>query len=153
MIEFIKNGNLFDSGAEALVNTVNCVGVMGKGLALQFKERYPEMFGMYQLTCKLGAVKPGHMHVYENPGELPRFIINFPTKRHWRDPSRMEDIKSGLEALKDAIQTYKIKSITVPPLGAGLGGLNWSEVRSAIVETLQDLQDTRVMVYELGKRH
>jgi O-acetyl-ADP-ribose deacetylase (regulator of RNase III) len=150
MIEY-KMGNLLGEDAEALVNTVNCVGVMGRGVALQFKNAFPANFLAYEQACRRGEVQPGRMFIYENVGLTnPRFIINFPTKRHWRGKSRMEDIESGLRALVEEIQARKIRSIAIPPLGSGLGGLNWEDVRSRIELAMAVVPDVRVVVYEPG---
>lgn len=148
MIEY-KSGDILSEDAEALVNTVNCVGVMGRGIALQFKKAFPENFKAYASACKREEVQPGRMFVFET-GQLtnPRYIINFPTKRHWRGKSRMEDIEAGLKALVDTVHRYNIRSIAIPPLGSGLGGLDWSDVRSHIETALQPLTDVRVIVYE-----
>lgn len=144
-----KTGDILAEGAEALVNTVNCVGFMGRGIALQFKKAWPENFKAYALACQHKEVQPGRMFVWET-GQLtnPRLIINFPTKRHWRGKSRMQDIESGLEALVEEVRSRGIRSIAVPPLGAGLGGLDWGEVRRRIVEALGGLDDVRVIVFE-----
>ena len=148
MIEF-ASGNILGCQAEALVNTVNCVGVMGRGVALEFKKAYPKNFQAYQLACQRGGVQPGHMLVYET-GQLtqPRYIINFPTKRHWRGKSRIEDIDAGLEDLVQVIRTRKISSVAIPPLGAGLGGLDWQEVRPRIERALAALPDVQVVIFE-----
>ena len=128
MIEH-KRGDMFTEDAEALVNSVNCVGIMGRGIALQFKKVFPENFKAYANACKRKEVQPGRMFVYET-GRLtnPRYIINFPTKRHWRGKSRLEDIESGLEDLAHEIRERNIRSIAIPPLGSSLGGLAWAEV-------------------------
>src|ERR1700726_196399 len=148
MIDF-KTGDLFSEPAEALVNTVNCVGIMGRGVALQFKRAFPENFAAYRTACRRGEVQPGKMFVFETRNLTPpRYIINFPTKRHWRGKSRMEDIESGLKALVEEIRTRGIRSIAIPPLGSGLGGLNWGDVRPRIVATLDKLDDVNVIVYE-----
>ncbi len=148
MIEY-KSGDILRENAEALVNTVNCVGVMGRGIALQFKKAFPENFEAYASACKHHKVQPGQMFVYET-GQLtnPHYIINFPTKRHWRGKSRVEDIEAGLKALVDTIQRHNIRSIAIPPLGSGLGGLDWSEVKPRIEAALQPLTGVHVMVYE-----
>lgn len=145
------SGNILEADTDALVNTVNCVGVMGRGIALQFKNAYPLNFKAYEAACKRKDVEPGRMFVFET-GQLtnPRFIINFPTKRHWRGKSRMEDIDSGLVALVREIRERGIRSIAIPPLGSGLGGLNWAEVRERIEEALSGLSDVDVVVYEPG---
>lgn len=142
-------GDIFDSDAEALVNTVNCVGVMGRGIALQFKNKYPKNFKVYQQACKQGEVVAGKMLVFAT-GELmnPQWIINFPTKRHWRAKSRIEDIELGLDDLINIIHQNQIRSIAIPPLGAGLGGLDWHEVRQKIEQKLSSLLDVDIFVYE-----
>ncbi len=148
MIEY-KTGDLLTEDAEAIVNTVNCVGVMGRGIALQFKKAWPENFKVYAAACKREEVKPGRMFVYDLEGLInPRYIINFPTKRHWRGKSRMEDVDAGLEDLLRVIQEKEIHSIALPPLGSGLGGLAWSDVRSRIEQTFADRQNVRVIVFE-----
>ncbi len=150
MIEY-KTGNILTEEAEALVNTVNCVGVMGRGIALQFKKAWPENFEAYAAACRREEVQPGRMFVFET-GCLtpPRYIINFPTKRHWRGRSRVEDIEAGLEALVAEVRDRGIQSIAVPPLGAGLGGLDWRDVRERIEHAMEDLEDVRVIVFEPG---
>ena len=149
MIEF-KTGDVFTENAEALVNSVNCVGVMGRGIALQFKKAFPDNFAAYAAACEREEVRPGRMFVYETRQITnPRYIINFPTKRHWRGRSRMADIDAGLEALANTICKLEIRSIAIPPLGSGLGGLPWEDVRWRIERALGDLEDgLRVMVYE-----
>lgn len=148
MIEF-TSGDILRDDSEAVVNTVNCVGVMGRGIALQFKNAYPANFKAYEAACKRSEVQPGRMHVFET-GQLtpPRYIINFPTKRHWRGKSRMEDIETGLSALIEAIRSKDIRSIAIPPLGSGLGGLDWSEVKPRIEAALACLDEVRVVIYE-----
>ena len=148
MIRFVT-GNLFDSDTEALVNTVNCVGVMGRGVALQFKKLYPDNFRAYELACKRNEVVPGKMFVFELHRIVnPKYIINFPTKRHWRGASRIEDIESGLIDLVSVIAKLQISSIALPPLGAGLGGLDWKIVREKIENALSHLSDVDILVYE-----
>src|SRR6266446_2915424 len=119
MIKF-RTGDILEADAEALVNTVNCVGIMGRGVALQFKNAYPENFKAYQSACARGEVQPGRMFVFET-GQLthPKYIINFPTKRHWRGKSRIEDIEAGLKALVEELQSRNIRSVAIPPLGSG----------------------------------
>lgn len=145
----LTQGDILHDDSEAIVNTVNCVGVMGRGIALQFRNAYPENYKAYEKACQREEVQPGRMFVYET-GELtgPRYIINFPTKRHWRGKSRMEDIDSGLRALVELLRDKKIRSIALPPLGSGLGGLVWSEVRLRIVAALGDLDEVKVTIYE-----
>lgn len=148
MIEF-QTGDILHADVEALVNTVNCVGIMGRGIALQFKNNFPGNFKAYEAACAREEVQPGKMFVYETRTLTnPRFIINFPTKRHWRGKSRMEDIEAGLKALVHEIRDRHIRSIAIPPLGSGLGGLNWQEVRPRIVEALRGLNDLHVIIYE-----
>jgi O-acetyl-ADP-ribose deacetylase (regulator of RNase III) len=148
MIEF-RTGDILRADAEALVNTVNCVGIMGRGIALQFKNDFPENFKAYEAACAREEVQPGKMFVFETRTLTnPKFIINFPTKRHWRGKSRMEDIESGLKALVEEIRERCIRSIAIPPLGSGLGGLNWADVRPRIVAALDKLDDLNVIVYE-----
>ncbi|QIR40294.1 Appr-1-p processing protein [Tolypothrix sp. PCC 7910] len=148
MIEF-KQGNLLEENAEALVNTVNCVGVMGKGIALQFKQAYPDNFRHYEKACKASEVQPGRMFTVAT-GSLfhPRYIINFPTKRHWKGKSKIEDIKSGLVALVTEVQKLGITSIAIPPLGCGNGGLEWFEVKLLIESAFAQLPDVRVIIFE-----
>lgn len=148
MIRF-TTGDILQAGTEALVNTVNSVGVMGRGIALQFKQAFPANFKAYATACKRGEVEPGRMFVYET-GELtlPRYIINFPTKRHWRGKSRIEDIESGLAALVNEVRQRGIRSIAIPPLGSGLGGLSWAEVRPLIVKAFEQVPDVDVVVFE-----
>jgi O-acetyl-ADP-ribose deacetylase (regulator of RNase III) len=148
MIELTR-GNILTADAEALVNTVNCVGVMGKGIALQFKKAFPENFKAYETACRHGAVKIGKMFIFEI-GQMfnPRFIVNFPTKRHWKGRSRYEDIAAGLEDLIIEIQQMDIRSIAIPPLGCGLGGLDWKRVRSMIEQAFSSLPEVKVKLYE-----
>jgi O-acetyl-ADP-ribose deacetylase (regulator of RNase III) len=148
MIEY-TSGDILRCEADALVNTVNCVGVMGRGIALQFKNAFPENFKAYEAACRRQSVQPGRMFVFET-GQLtpPRFIINFPTKRHWRGKSRIEDIESGLVDLVKVIRDKGIRSIAIPPLGSGLGGLDWNEVRPRIERALAGLADVQVLVFE-----
>jgi O-acetyl-ADP-ribose deacetylase (regulator of RNase III) len=148
MIEF-RIGNILDAEAEALVNTVNCVGIMGRGVALQFKKAFPSNFKAYAAACMRNEVQPGRMFVFERGRlESPRYIINFPTKRHWRGASKMSDIEAGLVALVGEIKARGIRSIAVPPLGSGLGGLNWPNVRTAIQTALSGLEDVAITVFE-----
>ncbi|MFN0009599.1 MAG: macro domain-containing protein [Planctomycetota bacterium] len=135
--------------AEVLVNAVNCVGIMGKGIALQFKLTFPENFEAYRDACRRGDVIPGRMHVFATgrPGN-PRFIVNFPTKRHWRESSRLEDIEAGLSALTQEIRRLGVHSIALPPLGCGLGGLDWQVVRPCIEAAFAEVPHVRVRLYE-----
>lgn len=145
---FYTSGNLFHANTDALVNTVNCVGVMGRGIALQFKKRFPSNFSAYASTCRNGEVKPGQMFTTGPHSAGPRWIINFPTKRHWRSGSRMDDINAGLVDLASTIHHYNIRSIAIPPLGCGLGGLNWPDVKAQIEAHLAPIDGVQVLVYE-----
>jgi len=148
MIEY-KSGDLLAEQADALVNTVNCVGFMGRGIAAQFKKAWPDNFKAYAAACRREEVQPGSMFVFETSRLMPpRFIINFPTKRHWRGKSRVEDIEAGLAALVEEVREREIRSIAIPPLGAGLGGLDWREVRALIDEAAKELPDVQVIVFE-----
>ncbi len=148
MFEF-KQGNLLEEKAEALVNTVNCVGVMGKGIALQFKQAYPENFRHYEKACKASEVQPGRMFTVATGSLLnPRYIINFPTKRHWRNNSKIEDIKNGLVALVQQVERLDITSIAMPALGCGNGGLNWADVKPLIESAFAQLPDVQVIIFE-----
>ncbi len=152
MITFTQ-GNLLAARAEALVNTVNTVGVMGKGIALMFKERFDENFRRYAAACKAKEVQTGKMfvtQVHELDG--PQWIVNFPTKQHWRAPSRMEWIVEGLQDLKRFLIEQQVKSIAIPPLGAGNGGLEWVEVREQIEQALGDL-DIDILVFEPTRQY
>lgn len=142
-------GNLLEANVEAVVNTVNTVGVMGKGIALMFKERFPKNYEAYAAACKAGEVQVGKMFV-SSADELdgPRWVINFPTKMHWRPPTKLEWVREGLVALKDVIREKQIRSIAIPPLGCGNGGLDWEVVRPLIEETLGNLEDVEIVVYE-----
>jgi O-acetyl-ADP-ribose deacetylase (regulator of RNase III) len=145
----VVTGNLLDAKVEALVNTVNTVGVMGKGLALQFKKAFPANSKAYEAACKKGDLQIGKMFVFEAGGiVLPRYIINFPTKKHWRDTSKLEFIESGLQDLVRVIRDRRVRSVAVPPLGAGLGGLDWSRVRALIEDALGKLTDVEILLFE-----
>ena len=144
----MTKGDILSADVEALVNTVNCVGISGRGIALQFRNAFPENFKAYEAACRRGEVQPGRMFVFET-GQLtnPRYIINFPTKRHWRGKSRMEDIEAGLQDLVHEVRQLGIRSVAVPPLGCGLGGLQWSKVRPTIEAALAALPDVRAIVF------
>ncbi len=149
MIEIIKNGNLIENNAEALVNTVNTVGVMGKGVALQFKKAFPNNFNEYEHAAKAGKVQIGKVFVTET-GKFtgPKYIINFPTKKHWRYPSELKWIKEGLIDLRAFIIKSNIKSIAVPPLGCGNGKLNWMDVKPLIEKTLANIEGLTTYIFE-----
>lgn len=148
MIE-LTNGDILKDDSDAIVNTVNCVGIMGRGIALQFKHAWPENFKAYKAACDREEVQPGRMFIYDTEQlAAPRYIVNFPTKRHWKGESRMQDIDAGLEALVRDVARLGIRSIAIPPLGSGLGGLEWDEVRPRIEAAMQALPDVRVRLYE-----
>ena len=153
MITF-TTGNLLEANAEALVNTVNTVGVMGKGIALMFKEAFPDNLALYEAACKQEGVTVGRMLVTKRENLIgPKWIINFPTKKHWRNPSKIEWITEGLEDLKRVILTNGIRSIALPPLGSGNGGLDWRDVRPIIEDALGALPDVDVIVYEPTRQY
>lgn len=147
-MEFIV-GNLLDSNAQALVNTVNTVGVMGKGIALQFKEAFPQNYRLYLAACKSGNLVPGKLLVVkENTINGERLIINFPTKTEWYQKSRYEYIEEGLKELVNVIQEYKITSVAIPPLGCGNGGLKWEKVKTMIEKYLSRLENIDIKIYQ-----
>lgn len=145
-----KTGNIFNSGVNALVNPVNCVGVSGKGLALQFKKNFPKNFLAYKQACDKNEVKVGDIFLYMDAQSILSifYIFNFPTKLHWANPSKLEYIDQGLQSLNTYIRALKIKSIAIPALGCGLGGLNWNDVKELIDKNLSDLNDVEILVYE-----
>lgn len=147
MIE-TTSGDILTADAEALVNTVNCVGIMGRGIALQFRKAFPGNFKAYEAVCKRGELQPGKMFIFET-GSLtnPRYVVNFPTKRHWKGKSQLADIESGLMALVSDIRRLGIHSIAIPPLGCGQGGLDWAVVRPRIERALAAVPDVRVLLY------
>jgi O-acetyl-ADP-ribose deacetylase (regulator of RNase III) len=148
MMEFTK-GDILRADAEALVNTVNCVGFMGRGIAAQFKRTFPANFRAYATACRRNEVVPGKMFVFPT-GQLtnPHYVINFPTKRHWRGKGRIEDIDAGLTALVHEVEERGIRSIAIPPLGCGLGGLDWRDVKPRIQAAFAGLTAVRVLVFE-----
>ena len=146
-----ESGNLLQSDAEALVNTVNTVGVMGKGIALQFKQAFPENFKAYEAACRRNEICLGKMFVFHtNTFHNPRYIINFPTKGHWKAKTRIQDIESGLRDLVQVIHSERIKTIAIPPLGCGNGGLDWNRVRPIIEKALHELNATIVLYSPQG---
>jgi O-acetyl-ADP-ribose deacetylase (regulator of RNase III) len=138
-------GNLVEAPVDALVNAVNTVGVMGKGIALQFKTKFPQNFKVYQKACKAGELTVGKLLFVQ---EAEQWIINFPTKQHWKTASKLEYIEQGLQALVQELPNYPIKRLALPALGCGLGGLNWAEVRPLIEKYLGDLDSVEIIVYE-----
>jgi len=148
MIKFVS-GDILNAKVDALVNTVNTAGVMGKGLALQFKKAFPANFKAYEAAAKAGEVETGRMFVFDAGGIVPpRYIINFPTKRHWRNASKLDYIESGLRDLVAVVRDRSIRSIAIPPLGAGLGGLDWRDVRPLILQALEGLGGVDVQIFE-----
>lgn len=150
MIKFTK-GNLFEANTQAIVNPVNTVGVMGKGLALQFKERYPENFAYYRTAFEDKTLQTGKMLLFEiNENAVPRYIINFPTKKHWRGKSKMEYIEEGMIDFVKTIQQHAIQSVAIPPLGAGWGGLPWNETKAFILKHLTVFEGSEInfWIYE-----
>ena len=149
MVRFVREGDLLDQKVDALVNTVNCVGVMGRGVALQFKQRFPENFKRYAAACKKGEVVPGRMFIVANDNLFgAKWIVNFPTKLDWRFRSSYKYIASGIDALVGDIRRLGITSIAMPPLGCGLGGLDWQKVRSIIESKMGMLSGVEVLVFE-----
>src|SRR5476651_102412 len=142
-------GNLLDAPVEALVNTVNTVGVMGKGIALMFKERFPKNMQAYAQACKQKQVVIGKVFATETEELLgPRWIVNFPTKQHWRAASKMIWVEEGLQDLRRFLIENHVCSVAIPPLGAGNGGLPWLAVKEHIEHALSDLTDINILVYE-----
>jgi O-acetyl-ADP-ribose deacetylase (regulator of RNase III) len=148
-IAFIR-GDIFDDDAEAIVNAVNCVGVMGAGLALKFKERYPDYFADYYWKCRHGEILWGHIDTYEiaAPIENPRWIVSFPTKRHWKDESRIGTITFGLGQLGGWMRKERLTSAAIPALGCGLGGLAWDDVKRQFLLLNSYLPMLDLRVYE-----
>ncbi len=145
----LRQGDILGADADALVNTVNCVGIMGRGIALQFSKAFPEMFKAYRAACDREELRLGTVWVYDlNRFENPRYVINFPTKRHWRSKSRIADIDTGLRALVAEVRRLGLRSVALPPLGCGLGGLDWDEIRPRIERAFAELSDVRVLLYE-----
>lgn len=148
-IESSTGDLLKQQDVDAIVNTVNCVGVMGKGIALQFKKKWPANFKAYAAACKAGEIRLGKMFIFDL-GALatPRYIINFPTKDHWRNASNLKDIETGLQDLVQQIKNLDIRSIAMPPLGCGNGGLNWADVRPVIEQHFADIKDVTLRLFE-----
>lgn len=139
-----STGSLFDADVQALVNPVNCVGTMGRGLALQFKTRFPGAFQAYGHACAAAALRPGAIFTFEEKGKL---VFHFPTKRHWRDSSRLVDITAGLSALRSEVVARGVTSLAIPALGCGLGGLAWVDVKPRIEAAFKDLDGVTAVVF------
>jgi O-acetyl-ADP-ribose deacetylase (regulator of RNase III) len=148
----LTHGDLLkQDDVDAIVNTVNCVGVMGKGIALQFKNKWPDNFAQYQAACKAGKVRPGTMNVFDAGAYAqPHFIINFPTKDHWRGNSKLSFIQDGLKDLVAQVRALDIRSIAIPPLGCGNGGLDWADVKPMIEVAFSALPGVDVRLFEPG---
>ena len=150
MVEYV-NGNLFDSKADCLVNTVNCEGYMGKGVAYQFKCRFPENNKSYVKACKSGALQIGKIHYFVEDGIT---IINFPTKDKWREKSKLSYIEMGLDAFVKVLPELQVKKIAIPPLGCGNGGLDWLEVKAILEQKLENIEkDYHFLIFEPGKNY
>ena len=145
MISFV-NGNMFNYPVSAYVNPVNCIGVMGKGLALAFKNKFPKSYVAYRIACRRGQIRLGKVWLHQ---EGPKWVIHFPTKNHWRDSSRLHDVVSGLQSLVSEVESRPdIRSIALPAVGCGLGGLSWESVKPEIEKALADLNDIEIYVFE-----
>jgi O-acetyl-ADP-ribose deacetylase (regulator of RNase III) len=146
-----KSGDMFDEPSEAIVNTVNCVGVMGKGVALEFKRRWPDNYRAYKRLCDAKKLSPGTMFIFQTGDLLQdndrKFLINFPTKLHWKAKSKIEYVEHGLDDLAYQVRKLGIKSLVLPPLGCGNGGLDWNEVRPLIEDKLSSLEDVKISVF------
>ncbi|WP_338815028.1 macro domain-containing protein [Bernardetia sp. Wsw4-3y2] len=146
-------GNILESNTEVIINPVNTVGVMGKGLALQFKQKFPTNYKIYKEACKNKTIDIGKLLLvsdFKNESNLERkqFIINFPTKKHWRNPSKIEYIEEGLKDLVRIIETQKFESMAIPALGCGLGGLEWEDVRFLLEKYLEKIEGIKITIYE-----
>ncbi len=148
MITF-KQGDIFTEDVQAIINPVNCVGVMGAGLALQFKNKFPANYQAYRKACQRGDLKPGTLFVHDQGQQsIPRYIINFPTKKHWKDASKLRDIEAGLQALFQETRARNIQSMSIPAIGAGLGGLDWKDVKPRIQNSLDSLTEVAITILE-----
>ena len=146
-MKFIKQGDIFESSCEVIVNPINCVGVMGGGLALAFKKKFPEHFETYKKMCQNGEIKVGKLYVVD--GDEKHKVLLFPTKIHWRNPSLMEYVVDGLKYLAENYEKMDIKSVAIPALGCGLGGLNWEDVKEQITSVLSELDNKiEIEIYE-----
>lgn len=148
MIKYTE-GDILLAKVDAIINPVNTFGVMGAGLALQFKTKFPDNYQAYKIACDESRIKTGKIFLYELKTKKPKYIINFPTKNHWKDPSKIEYIRDGLENLIEEIQCLNINSIAIPALGCGLGGLKWDVVKPMIHNTFVNLHDLEVYIYNI----
>ncbi len=144
MITYRPNQSIFESQSQVITNTVNCYGVMGKGIALEFKHRFPEMFDDYKQRCDRKEVKPGVPYIWENGMQT---VLNFPSKNHWRGDSKMEWIDQGLRWIRENYERLGISTLAIPPVGCGNGGLYWSDVKLLVEKYFSDLDDLLVTVY------
>jgi O-acetyl-ADP-ribose deacetylase (regulator of RNase III) len=156
MIETAR-GDVLEADTEAVVNSVNCAGAMGRGIALQFREAFPENYRRYKQVCDAGDLSPGEVFVHDRGGLFgasggPRYVINLATIDHWTDRSSLETVASGLDALVRAIDDRGIDSVALPPIGCGYGGLDWADVRAAIEARFEGRSDVRAVVYPPGAR-
>jgi O-acetyl-ADP-ribose deacetylase (regulator of RNase III) len=140
-------GDLFAASVDALVNPVNTVGVMGKGLARAFAQRFPDNLDAYRRACRAGEVRIGHVLVVDRAPALPRWILNLPTKRHWRARSRLDDVRAGLVDLVRCVREHDITSLAIPALGCGLGALDWCDVRPLVVDACAPLTTVRILLF------
>ena len=142
-------GNIFDSKCQTIVNTVNCMGVMGKGIALEYKKRFPQMYEQYKQFCDNGDIKPGYLWLWT---KSTPWVLNFPTKQHWRYPSRIEYIEIGMKKFSEKYKKKNIVSIAFPEIGASLGGLRWEDVKKVMYKYLEPLQDLKVEIYHFDPK-
>ena len=147
MIHYKTNENILESNTQVLVNPVNCVGVMGKGLALQFKGKFPDYFKDYKYRCTKDRVKLGRVNPYCLDKDNNKWLVSFPTKYHWRDKSEISSIKSGLSGLRNFCVNFRVISVAIPKLGCGLGGLDWNDVKPLVEEVFGDVTFD-VYIYE-----
>lgn len=147
MLTFFHRRNLFNDDAVAYVNPVNCVGVMGGGIAKQFKDEFPSVFPEYAKACKRGEIRLGEVYVVRRTRKNPEYIIHFPTKHHWRDASSLDVIEQGLISLVETIEQYDLESVAVPALGCGLGGLSWDDVKPLMQQYLAPVSFRHFRVY------
>jgi O-acetyl-ADP-ribose deacetylase (regulator of RNase III) len=152
-IEFVQGDLLMQDQVDAIVNTVNSVGIMGKGIALKFKQKWPDNFALYKAACERGDICAGKMFIFDCGGLVrPYFIINFPTKTHWRNKSRIDFIRSGLDDLIRQVGRLGVQSIAIPPLGCGNGGLAWNDVRQLVEAAFAKIPTVRVLIMSMPEK-